>query len=279
MGRPKVAIPKDELHKLYWEEKLSPIKIAVLYKCNPVTVRTRIREHGLATRSKSMAQMRYEKYDFSGDEIEKAYLIGFRLGDLNVYQTSERSELIVVRCNTTQQAQVKLITDLFSSYGKVTLSRGSYSTNINCFLNTSFSFLLPKSTEIPEWLGLNKLTSAAFTAGYIDAEGNFILNQGKARLKIDSYDKEVLHWISNWLNKQGINVKIRRIAKLGDIQKGSMLFNKDLWRLNINDAPSLLRFISIVKPFIKHETRLKHIMICEDNIKQRTLKRTIYNAR
>lgn len=72
---------------------------------------------------------------------------------------------------------------------------GSY--HINCFLNKSFSFLLAKE------LDYSVITSSedfyTFFAGYLDAEGYIGINQGKARLKIDSYDKDVLFWISKKL--------------------------------------------------------------------------------
>src|SRR5258708_7725330 len=159
-----------------------------------------------------MARMRYKKYNFSEDLIEKAYILGFRLGDLNVYQTSSASSLIVVRCNTTHKVQVSLMRKLFSKYGRVKLSRGSYSTNVNCFLNKTFEFLLPKYQEVPYWVGQNDFVAAAFIAGYTDAEGNFILNQKKARFKIDSYDLGILSWIAYKLQKVGIRVKLRGIA-------------------------------------------------------------------
>lgn len=278
MGRALISIPKAKLKYLYWNEYLSPFKIAKIYNCNQVTVRTRMREYGIPKRSGSEARMRYRKFDFSGDLIEKGYMLGFRLGDLNVYQTSKKSDLIVVRCNTTQVVQVKLIEEMFSRYGKVTISKGSISTNVQCFLNRSFDFLLPKNQKVPTWICKDVKTIAAFIAGYIDAEGNFILNQGRARFKIDSYDLGILRWIATTLNSRNISVKLRRIAKKGKFFTKIYKFNKDLWRININDAISLLNFISYIKPFIKHKARLQNLMVCEMNIKLRIYKGSVKYA-
>lgn len=77
-------IPKDILTRLYWRKQLSTLEIAELFNCNKETIRKRLMEFDIVRKSASIARMRYKKYNFSGDLIEKAYLIGFRLGDLNV---------------------------------------------------------------------------------------------------------------------------------------------------------------------------------------------------
>ena len=119
----RVNVSKKVLQHLYWDERKSSIEIAKLYKCHSMTIRNRIRELGITKRTPSDARMHYEKHDFSENSIERAYLLGFRLGDLSAYQTSVDSELIVVRCHTTQLAQVTLMQSLFSSYGRVTVSK------------------------------------------------------------------------------------------------------------------------------------------------------------
>lgn len=269
MGRVKIYIPKDALELLYWKDCLSPSKIGKIYNCDCVTVRTRMREYGIPKRSPSESRMRYKKFDFSGDPVEKAYMIGFRLGDLNVYQTSKKSSLIMVRCNTTQMVQVRLIEKMFSKYGKVTISKGPHYRNIHCCLNKSFDFLIPKKQEIPAWIEDDDKTAAAFIAGYTDAEGNFLLNQGRARFKIDSYDLKVLTWIVNKLTQKGVLVKFSCIAKEGQFYTLAYKYNGDLWRMSINEAISLLNFIRYIKPFTKHQTRLNQMIICEENILHR----------
>ncbi len=269
MGRLKIFIPHDDLERLYVQEKKSPIAIAKLYCCDPITVRTRIREYNIPERSQSAARMRYSKYSFSGDSAEKAYMIGFRLGDLNVYQTSQKSELIVVRCNTTQQVQIDVIQSLFGQYGRVSQSQGVLSTNINCYLNRTFDFLLPKGNGVPEWIIKDTRAAAAFAAGYVDAEGSFFLNQGRARFKLDSYDYEILVWITDYLNNHGIIAKLRRIGVKRDVRPDGTRYNHDLWRLNVNEAVSLSQFTNLIKPFVRHATRLAQIEICEDNLRHR----------
>jgi len=272
MGQIKKKIDKEKLENLYVKKHFPSTKIAKLFKCHPMTVRNRLREFRIPIRSSSEARMRYEKYNFSSDSLEKAYILGFRLGDLNVYQTTKVSPLIIVRCHTTQKVQVELIESLFSQYGKVTISQSQYGININCFLNRSFSFLLNKIKNVPKWVKNNEKTSFAFIAGYIDAEGNFLLNQAKARFKVDSYDVGILTWIAHWLRKQEIKTKLRCINKAGELRRNGAKFKHDLWRLNINEAFSLLNFIKKIRPFIRHKTRLEKMVICERNIRQRIRK-------
>ncbi|OGD82982.1 hypothetical protein A2165_03875 [Candidatus Curtissbacteria bacterium RBG_13_40_7] len=259
------------------KRKIPPREIARLFYCDRMTVSNRLKEYKIPIRSNSESRMKYKKFDFSGNLQEKAYLIGFRIGDLNVYQTNIKSELIVARCNTTQSVQIRLMKRLFSKYGKVTVSKGKYSANINCYLNKSFNFLLPKYKKVPLWIGEDTITGVAFIAGYTDAEGNFLLNQLRARFKIDSYDVEILKWIVNCLKNNDIHVKFRQIGKAGDLRSNGTRFKHDIWRLNVNEAFSLKRFMEMIKPFVKHETRLRHIEVCESNIQQRIVNKTIKN--
>lgn len=151
--------------------------------------------------------------------------------------------------------------------------------HINCYLNQSFEFLLPKSLKVPDWIEHNSSTIIAFVAGYTDAEGSFIINQTRSRFKIDSYDLEILTWIVSWLQKQKIRVKFRRICKKGDLRSGGAYFKHDLWRIGINEPFSLLEFIKFIIPFAKHGTRLKDMMVCEENILEREVKGTIKHGR
>lgn len=271
----RVNVSKKVLQRLYWDERKSSIEIAKLYKCHSMTIRNRIRELGITKRTPSDARMHYEKHDFSENSIERAYLLGFRLGDLSAYQTSVDSELIVVRCHTTQLAQVTLMQSLFSSYGRVTVSKGIHGYNVNCFLNATFDFMLPKHEVVPEIVNKQQSSIWAFIAGYIDAEGSFGINQGKARFKIDSYDVHVLEWMVNVFCESLLVVKFRQIAVQGQPQYRAGIFHKDLWRLEINEGSSIFRFINMVSIYIRHEKRKTDMIICLNNVKERQSKGTI----
>src|SRR3989344_4897429 len=189
MGRKKIIISSKKLEDLYIHKSLSTIKIVEIYKCSFSTIANRLSEYGISLKSPALARTRYPKNDFDGNKITKAYMIGFRIGDLNVYKPSERSETMVVRCHTTKKYQVKVLQSLFNKFGRVSVSfkKPSHFT-VNCFLNRSFDFLLSKNENSWKWLKKYPRICRGFIAGYTDAEGNFIINQGRARFKIDSYD-------------------------------------------------------------------------------------------
>lgn len=266
----RYKILKEDLIRLYHKENKSTIAIAKIYNCTSGAISYKLNKFGIPRKSKCQIHMRYPRYDFNGSLAKKAYLIGFRIGDLRVYKTKPDAETIVVQCHTTQNVQTKLIKDLFGKYGQVTIREQKDGTfNVNCYLNESFNFLLPKKGEIERWICADKKSFCGFVAGYTDAEGNFILNQKRARFKLDSYDKGILCKIHSWLLQNNIKSKFRKIGEKGKLRPDRYYFNEDLWRLNINEADSLLRFIKLVKPFILHKKRLKDINLCLRNITKR----------
>lgn len=271
----RIIIPKKELIRLYWQKGLSPYKIADLYKCSFSTITNRMKDHKISFRDPVEAKMKFKKFDFSEDLEEKAYLLGFALGDLNVYKRSDNSKTIVVRCHTTNDTQVRIIREMFQKYGQVTVSMLKHGSNINCFLNLSFDFLLGKKDHVCSWIDEQKKFGLAFLAGYTDAEGTFGINQGKGRFKIDSYDKNILNWAYKWLVKAGILAKIRMIGKKGELRSDGTYFKRDLWRLNINEANSLYEFIGLIRLYLRHAKRRKDMFKVYRNIKSRKKRGTV----
>lgn len=276
MSRRKIELPKNTLYTLYHLRNKSPYFIGKKYRCSFATVTNRIREYGIPVKSKAKAQTRYKKFDFSGNLIEKAYLIGFRIGDLNVYKTSPNAETIVVRTHTTSKDQLRLFKNVFKKYGHITITDSKErSVNINCFLNKSFSFLLSKNKNIDLWIRRNGQFFTAFIAGYIDAEGSFGVYQRRARFKLDSYDRKIILQIYKRLEKNEIHCKFFRVGKKGQLRPEGYVFNSDLWRLNVNESGSLEKLIYLIRPFIKHGKRKVDIKQVLNNIKIRKKKGTI----
>jgi len=278
MSKSRINIDRQVLNDLYHGQSLSPYKIGALMNCSWATIANRLREYKIPLKSGSAARIRYRRADFSGNLAEKAYMLGFRIGDLNVYSPTVHSETIVARCHTTQREQVDLITRMFSDYGQSTISCNGRHLHVNCYLNQSFAFLLDKSESAWSWVDKSEKYFIPFMAGYADAEGNFIINQGKARFKLDSYDLSVLKAITKWLADIGVKYKFRQIYKKNDVQyiRGfKSKYNGDLWRLNINEAASLDKFILLIKPYLKHAIRIEQINICLENIEDRKINGTI----
>lgn len=275
MGRSKILIPKDELSRLYWEKKYSPRRIGKKYNCDAATVRARLKESGILLKSRSVARSRYAKRDFDGTDIERAYMLGFRLGDLNVYKPKyKNTEIIVVRCHSTIPAQIKVFASLFNKYGRVTRSITANGRNIhvNCYLNNTFSFLLPKyNQDTRTWLNGASEHWWAFIAGYVDAEGSFRLNQSRARFALTAYDVDILNDVYAFLVANGIDARYRLIARQGQYSAANGLWNKDLWRLNVNGAATLKGFIEQLMPYLRHNDRVRDAQAMLANIQTRRL--------
>lgn len=275
MGRAKITIPESELRRLYIDERWSPARIGKLYGCDAVTVRARIIESTIPLKSKSAAHVRFSRRDFSGTPEEKAYLLGFRYGDLNVYKPKGASETIVVRSHSTLTVQGELFCSLLERYGTITVSEGIRSTQMTCYLNSSFSFLLEKyPDEIREWLLQNKDLPWPFAAGYIDAEGTFGLNQEKGRFKVDSYDDRILADLNEFFCENCIRSNFRIIARQGENDYG-WIWKKNLIRISVNEAGSLEKLVQHLKPYLQHAKRLNDANMVLQNIQERRLHGTV----
>ncbi len=113
MSYNKINININTLKSLYYKKGFSFVKIGQRFNCSGDTIRNRLKECNLPFKTKSEAHIKYKKNHFNGDDAEKAYLLGFRLGDLNVYKPNNKSHIFVVRCHTTSIDQVNLFCGLF----------------------------------------------------------------------------------------------------------------------------------------------------------------------
>ncbi len=271
MGRAKIQLPIKEIERLYKTERLSPYKIALLYGCTSITVRARLIEAGIELKTKSDAQTKFPRQSYFGDDIERAYMLGFRYGDLNAYKPRGNSETIVVRSHSTHKAQCDLFTDLFSKYGTITSSQNGLKIQMTCYLDLSFSFLLTKyPKDIRQWVLADNMRTSSFMAGYIDAEGTFGINQQKGRFKVDSYDHQILFDMYTFFQAVGINTKFRKIATKGENDYG-WKWKEDLWRVGVNEASSLEKLIQKIGPYMRHKKRIADSGIVMQNVAQRRL--------
>lgn len=275
MGRTKIIVPTEALRDLYLNKNWSPKRIGARFNCDGITIRSRLKEAGIAFKSKSAAQTRYFKKDFNGSDTERAYMLGFRYGDLNVYRPQTTSEIFVVRCHSTHLAQEVVFKKMFGKYGKVTYSRNIRSTHMSCYVNASFGFLLQKYNPLErDWLAAADNRMLAFIAGYIDAEGTFGLNQGKGRFKIDAYDVAILEDMHAFLVRNAIRSKFRMILGKG-VTKWGQPWRADLWRLEVNEALSLEKLIRAILPYCLHKKRVNDAKIVLRNIRNRRKHGTI----
>lgn len=270
-------IPRTILEELYLVDGLSHKAIAVKIGMSEPTVRARFREYGLPVRPRGSWMVKYKKSNFDGSECEKAYMMGFRVGDIHAYIPSKGANIVVARTNSTQDDQLSVMRSLFGKYGGVVVSGKGRSKNINCYLDRSFSFLLTnKPYCVEQWIRDSQQNALAFMAGYIDAEANFIINQGRARFKLDAYDSDILHWMHGELTALGLRSKLRLLANKGESNyNNTYRWNGDLWRVNINEANSLLSFCEALLPYLRHRKRIADVRMCIKNILERRSNGTV----
>ena|SRR5579859_327657 len=264
-----VEADTSEMRRLYLDEGLSLSAIAARNGCALTTIWRRLQAAGVACREGG-SEPKYAWTDFSGDVVEKAYLIGFRLGDLNV---EVEGSTIVVKCTSTRSEQIVLFRQLFEPYGHVytdeaTLARRKrQSIGMSARLNMTFDFLLPKQDAVPEWVLANNSSFFAFFAGYIDAEGYFrtylVRNQPKplACLEIRSYDAVLLTQLRNGLCERGIACAPARVrVQAGYTNRAGVRSNRDLWGLGVHRKDSLRHLFTMIEPHLKHARRRRDMI-------------------
>ncbi|HUS49975.1 MAG TPA: hypothetical protein VMZ91_07400 [Candidatus Paceibacterota bacterium] len=263
---------KKELIKLYIDKKLSTWEIQKRHGYSRSTIHRKLKKYRIKIRSPAKSHIIYPRKDFSGDLVEEAYLIGFRIGDLRVRKIWN-GDTINVDCGSTIVEQIDLIKKLFESYGNVWISKPTKSrrTQVEVKLNTSFSFLLSK--EVPKWVLNNKKPFFSFLAGFIDAEGSIKVYKNQARLQIGNYDSNLLFLIRKKLNDFGIECpRVYETDTSNYITPDGYHHNQNYWQLKMCKKTFLLELFKLIEPFIKHQNKIKDLKIAKLNILNRNNK-------
>ncbi len=257
-----INIPKNILSDMYLKQLLSSYQIAKKLNCSQPVIIDRLKLFKIPTRTiqqgKALTPPRYERKNFDGTLEDKAYLIGFRLGDLNISKTHPNSPTIRVSSNSTKEEQIMLIKQLFVKYGHVKIigpdKKGA--TNIRCFLNQSFNFLIPKGSKIPEWVLKSKKNSFSFYAGYIDAEGCFSINhRNQPVFCINSQDKDIMAIIhSHILPLIDVKTRLYFMRPAGSFIS-KIRSNKDVFGIYVYNRKDLSKILRVIFPLLKHLKR------------------------
>ena len=263
----RIDISCEELYSLYFEKQLSFAEIGQKFDCSPVTIHKRLKSCGYEARPAGGSVFEYPKKDFDGSLEQKAYLIGLRLGDLHV---EVGNWAIRVRCTSTHQEQVDLIRELFDEYGGVWISepRAKRGVAVTAHLNRSFDFLLPHEDRIEQWILDNDDLFAAFWAGYLDAEGSFIVSGSRAYFKADSGDKGILYQAWLRLAEMGIDFPEPQLIRPAGtwISQFQLSSHRDLWRLATEKKTTLLQLCNMVSPYLRHRRRIQAMEAVRANV-------------
>lgn len=267
-----LKITRESLEELYINKHLSTWKIAKILGCARSTVYAKAILFKIPVRTRAESHVIYPRKEFSGNLVEKAYLIGFRVGDLRVRKFYKNSETIKIDCGSTKQEQIDLINSLFSSYGRVWISKPNQRgvIQIESFLNTSFSFLLPKDPA--KWIFRRKKYFFGFLAGFTDAEGSIFISrkQKQAIYALGNYNLPLLKTIKFYLNKYNMKTHELKCSKRqGLLASHGYRYNHDYWTLTISRKTDLIRLFNLIGPNLKHKNKIEQIKKAIENIEER----------
>jgi|SRR3989344_5087488 len=265
-------LTKKFLENVYIKKRLSTWAIEKKFGIPRSRVYAHLKRYGILTRSIAQSHIRHQRFDFSGDECEQAYLLGFTIGDLRVrMHNGARSETISIGCGSTKPAQIKLINNLFSKYGHVWISKPDKrgAVNLEAFVNRSFAFLLPGARDYL-WCGEDKKKFFSFLAGFTDAEGSFYISSGKAFISWGNYDTKVLNFIRVGLAQYGIIPPQMNCDSLrGYLGTHGYRRNNNYCHVTCAKKDVVSQLISNLEPFILHSDKKRKLMFLKKNLEQR----------
>lgn len=268
-------IKKSTIEKLYYKDKLTQAQVGQKLNVHGNTILKLMKKYSLKTRKKVETSRKYPRYNFSKDKNEKAYLVGFRKGDLHISIPPSKN-FLTISCTSTKDDQIDLFKKLFENYGYVWISKKRKDGNkvFLVRLNHSFDFLISKKDDIPIWILRSKDYFLSFLAGYTDAEGCiYIANDNVAGFKISSYDKKILMKCHQYLNKIGVELNSPKIhVKSGYKKTNGQIYKKDEWTLCTNKKSSLLKILQLLEPKLQHNKRLSDLKKATINILERNSK-------
>jgi len=265
-----IDLPKEKLYDLYVRKKLSTWAIEKQYGYSRGTVHRKLIEYGIRTRNRAQSHIIFPRQDFRGNETDKAYLVGFAMGDLRTRKIYPNSETILVDCASTKNEQIELIVKLFKSYGKVWVSKPNRrgAVQAECRLNLSFDFLLKKRNLIDKWILKNKNYFAAFLAGFTDAEGCIsISRQEAAYYSLGNYNKRLLKQIRGYLQQEKIHChKLCESKTKGRLCFGKYYHNQNYWTFGVRRKKSLMLLFDLIGPHLQHAAKKKAMKVAKENI-------------
>jgi hypothetical protein len=262
----KSTVSSSEIYDLYWNKGKSTVEISKIVGLNRCTVfyhltkfdkplRDRIRMVSESSRKRKI----YERLPFSGDPLERQYLLGLA-EDLSIEQRSKW--LIIASLTTSNQSMIEVFKKTFSKYGRIlqyAISNTPYQ-RIMAYLDSTFSFELNDQRDY-NVASLTRDELLYRLAGLIDAEGSIIITKSNVNyinryLAIGIENEELIKQLANKLKEEfGIKAKVYKIRKKGDISslRGKVLrYTKDLWSLMVHRKEDLWTLLPIL-PLLNNE--------------------------
>ena len=218
--------------------------------CRSLGIRTRgVAE---AQANSSDARSKHKRRPFDGTEEDRAYMTGFKNGDLTAWQVSGTA--VMVTSSTTHRAFADLFHQLFQGYAHVyqypMFEEGKgYKWKLAARLDNSFRFLLKSAQEAAVEFGEKRTLYLSWLAGLIDSDGNIHVSQdkGRARVRVTIYNsnKQLLYDIIKESLKIGYTLNgPYLLAEVGMVTPRGIRYTKDHWQIAIQQSGATQRLLS-----------------------------------
>lgn len=260
------GISREVLSNLYNKRKLSSNQIGSKFGVSHSTILKLMEKYSIPRRTTPEAGQKYPKRAFSGNQLEAAYMLGFRTGDLHSVRTGYQ---VGLSTTSTHPAMSRLFEFLFGKYGRVgkspSLSKGSYEWANYCYLDKSFEFLLKKPPEVPLEISSDEDLIISFLAGYLDAGGNFGIyphgNSASFSLRVNSEDELILKGLARKLKLMGNHVYLKLEVKHGWPNR----YRRDMWTLGMFRKAEILSLLPRLPLRHDEKTRWRNLMLATGN--------------
>jgi len=247
---------KEEIEKLYLDNNLGIDEIRKSLDVGLTTFYRWLKKDNI----KPSRRFKYEKYDFSGNQKEKAYILGLVAGDIHVRKHNRQ---ILAELTTTHPAMRNLFYSVFSKYGtpkeykKYNKIIKRYEWRIYVFLNNSFEFILTKDFNVDNEYFYD------FLAGFFDCEGCLHIYNNHdfigLTLLIYNSNKKLLEIIKKRLEKEGFNPKFSTFLKSGRRTKEGYYSDKDVWAIRLHTNKEVVSLMNKIP--IKHKEKIDKLSI------------------
>ncbi len=263
----KIKTVIDGLHN---GKKLSLLQIskevgrsymAIWGLCRALEIRTRSVAEAQSNSAESRSK--HKRRPFGGTEEDRAYMLGFKNGDLTAWQVSGTA--VMVTSTTTHPAFAELFRELFREYGHVyeypMYEEGKgYKWKLAVRLDNSFRFLLKPAVEAVQELSAERSTYLSWLAGLVDSDGNIYVSGGRGspRIRVGIYNSDVPLLKSIITESRKIQYDFDGpylLKEKGTVTPFGIRYTRDLWHIDVQQTWSAQRLLLELP--IRHAEKLR----------------------
>jgi hypothetical protein len=217
--------------------------------CRSLEIHTRSVAEAQA--NSAVTRSKHKRRPFDGTEDDRAYMTGFKNGDLTAWQVSGTA--VMVTSSTTHRAFADLFHQLFQRYAHVyqypMFEEGKgYKWKLGVRLNNSFRFLLKTSVEAAQEFTKERSVYLCWLAGMIDSDGNIqtSASQGYPRVRLGIYNSNIplLEAIIRESTKIQYSFDGPYLLKeKGTVTPFGIRYTKDLWHIDLQQTQRALQLL------------------------------------